>query len=104
MSNSFGIYEKSFSLILDVFKSFPEIKEAIIFGSRAMGNYKHGSDIDIALKGDINQQLLAKIRGVLEDEISTPYLYDVVVFDQLENENTIQHIEKYGKLIYLQDV
>ncbi|MEW5845474.1 MAG: nucleotidyltransferase domain-containing protein [Bacteroidota bacterium] len=49
---TFGISEKSYLLIIDVLKSYPEVEAAIIFGSRAKGNYKNGSDIDLALIGE----------------------------------------------------
>jgi predicted nucleotidyltransferase len=48
----FGITEKSFELITEAIARRPEIERAVIFGSRAMGNAKHGSDIDLAIYGD----------------------------------------------------
>jgi predicted nucleotidyltransferase len=100
MSEKFGLNQKTFDLIIATLKSYPEIKQATIFGSRAMGNYKPGSDIDIALYGNIDQEQLARIRGILEDEISTPYLYDVVVYNQIDNDNLIKHIDKYGVKLF----
>lgn len=49
---TFSISEKSYRLIIDVLKRFDEVDSAVIFGSRATGNYRNGSDIDLALKGD----------------------------------------------------
>ena len=47
----FGLKDSDINAIIAILKRYPDVKEAIIFGSRAMGNYKPGSDIDIALKG-----------------------------------------------------
>lgn len=101
MSEKFGLNNKNLNLIINCLKSFPEISQAKIFGSRAIGNYKPGSDVDIALYGNIDQKLLAKIKAKLEDDISTPYLYDVIVYDQIENNNLIYHIDKYGIDLYI---
>lgn len=100
MTEKFGLNEKNLKLIIEALSTYPEISEAIIFGSRALGNYKPGSDIDIALKGNIDQRLLARIKAHLEDEISTPYMFDVVVYQDLENKNMIDHINSFGVLLY----
>jgi predicted nucleotidyltransferase len=52
MNIMFGITEKSFGLIMKTLKQYPEIEKSILFGSRAMNNYKSGSDIDIAIIGE----------------------------------------------------
>lgn len=99
-ASSFGLSEQTISLIVTTLQKFPEINGAKIFGSRAIGNYKPGSDIDIALNGQISQQRLANIKGILSDEISTPYIFDVVVYEQLDNEQLKNHINQYGIVIY----
>ena len=47
----YGLLDRNLKFILEAISKYPEIEEVIIFGSRAMGNYKKGSDIDLALKG-----------------------------------------------------
>lgn len=98
-SAQFGLNDKNFKLIISALTSFPEIESATIFGSRAMGNYKTGSDIDIAITGNISQQKLARIKATLEEEIPTPYFFDVVVIDNLDNADLKEHIIKHGKQI-----
>lgn len=49
--NPFGISEKSYNLMKATLVQYSEIESVILFGSRAKGNYTHGSDIDIAIKG-----------------------------------------------------
>lgn len=50
-TNNFGIESESYQRIVKALSQFREIDEVIVFGSRAMGNYKKGSDIDLALLG-----------------------------------------------------
>lgn len=101
--NQFSISEKNLNLILDVLRSYPQISKAAIFGSRAMGNFKPGSDIDIALysKSKINLSLLAQIKSALEDEIPTPYLFDVILYEDIDNPQFKLHIDTYGKILAL---
>lgn len=47
-----GLTDKDLKEITGILARFPQIKEALIFGSRALGNYKKGSDIDLVLKGE----------------------------------------------------
>lgn len=47
----YGLSEINGKRIMDVFSRFSEVQEAVLFGSRAKGNYRQGSDIDIAVKG-----------------------------------------------------
>ena len=99
--NSFGLYDKSFSLILDSFKSFPEIEKVIIYGSRAMGNYKKGSDIDLAIVGkEVNHNTVSKISAELNEELPIPYYVDVLDYNQLSNVSLKKHIDTEGKVIY----
>jgi predicted nucleotidyltransferase len=45
----FGIPEKSIGKICGIFAQHPEIDRVILYGSRAKGNFKPGSDIDLTL-------------------------------------------------------
>lgn len=98
--HDFGLSEKAVYLIKDTFKLFPGITEAIMFGSRAMGNYKKGSDVDIALKGKIDFTLLAKINALLNEELPLPYFFDLVAYDDIDNEELKQHIDEHGRVFY----
>jgi predicted nucleotidyltransferase len=100
-NNNLGIYNKSYDLIIKELEKFPELEKAVIFGSRAMGNYKKGSDIDIAIFGEnITFRILSRLYTILNEEISTPYFIDVVHFEKTENENLKKHITEQGKIIY----
>ncbi|MCK5564297.1 MAG: nucleotidyltransferase domain-containing protein [Planctomycetes bacterium] len=97
--NKFGLKDSVFQSILDVFKSHPEVTQAAFFGSRAMGNFKPNSDIDIVLWGQIDQTLLGRIYSQLED-LSTPYMFDVKVYGQVTHPPVIEHIDTHAVVIY----
>ncbi len=95
-----GLSRKELEEIRLIFKKFPSIQEAILFGSRAMGNFKPGSDVDIALKGQTTLQDLARVKASLEEESSFPYLFDVVDYHTLETPAFKEHIDRHGRSIY----
>lgn len=80
----------------------PEVERAILYGSRAMGNYREGSDIDLSLQGTaIDLSLLQKIEHEL-DELDLPYKMDVSVYSMLTNPEFIEHINRVGVELYVQ--
>jgi predicted nucleotidyltransferase len=98
---TFGISKKSYLLIVDVLKSYPEVEAAIIFGSRAKGNYKNGSDIDLALIGEsLNSKVILDIAGILNEGISIPYHVDVVNYHSISTQELKEHIDRVGKEFY----
>ena len=101
MNNNFGIYDKTYELILNSFNKFPKIEKAIIFGSRAMGNYKKGSDIDIAILGEkIDFATTSRLHGLLNEELPIPYFVDVINYNTIKVEELKQHIMNEGVAIY----
>ena len=70
---------------MDVFSHFSEVQEAVLFGSRAMNNYRQGSDIDIAVKGTptVSKDVLSALL-VAFDETVLPYFVDIVVYDHIK--------------------
>jgi len=71
------------------------VEEAIIYGSRAKGNYKEGSDIDIVIKGDLSFNDLTKISVNLE-ELNLPWKIDISLYNQIKNFELLEHIERVG--------
>lgn len=75
-----------------------EIQSAIIFGSRAMGTSRNGSDVDIAIKGDrITEDLILEISSELNEKIQIPYRVDIVAPDLTDNEDLAENIKRVGK-------
>ena len=96
----FGLKAQTISKIQDVFKQFPTVDEVIIFGSRAKGNFKKGSDIDLTLVGEnIDQHLCDDITEEL-DELLLPYMIDLSVYDLLNHPELMGHIKRVGQIFY----
>jgi predicted nucleotidyltransferase len=77
------------------------IKRATIFGSRAKGSYKPGSDVDIAIFGDnITLDTLSSLTAKLNDVGPMPYFVDVVDYSRLD-QDLMDHIDLVGKDIFL---
>ncbi|HED05295.1 MAG TPA: nucleotidyltransferase domain-containing protein [Ignavibacteria bacterium] len=76
-------------------------EKAVIFGSRAIGNFKRGSDIDIALYGKkLTSDILNNIKIKLNEQLPIPYFIDIVNYAEIQNENLKKHIDREGKVFY----
>lgn len=96
----FGLSATAVSLINGVFAKYPEVDKAILYGSRAKGNYRNGSDIDLTLFGSVSSYgLLVKILGDL-DELLLPYTIDLSFYINIENINLKEHIDRVGIIFY----
>jgi predicted nucleotidyltransferase len=99
--NEFGLSEESTKWILRAIQIFPEIEEVIIFGSRAKGNSKPGSDIDFAIKGNFPEfNYPEKLRTMLQDGLYLPYFFDVLDYSKITNPDLKGHIDRVGKVFY----
>jgi uncharacterized protein len=97
----FGISEKSFQLIVDTIREIKEIEFASVYGSRAMGNFKYGSDVDIVIYGDkISQQTILKLKTQLEQELPIPYFFDITHYESLVNKDLKEHIDRFSKVFF----
>lgn len=101
MNNPFGISDKSYSLLMETIRSFPEIEKVILFGSRAMGNYKKGSDIDLAITGTrVAVETALHLKRILNHELPIPYHVDVVPMKSVNNPGLKAHIAEHGKTLW----
>lgn len=96
----FGLNEHTLKQIKEVFISFPEIEEAVLYGSRAKGTYKPASDVDLTFKGDkLNIHLLNKIDRQLDD-LLLPYTFDLSIHHHISQQDLLEHISRVGKIFY----
>jgi predicted nucleotidyltransferase len=79
-----------------VFATNPDIEQVILFGSRAKGNFKPASDIDLAVTGTAN---LGRIDWELDD-LLLPWEIDLVQFDRISNPDLREHISRVGQVFY----
>ena len=91
-----GIAAGPLEKIRKIFHKYSQVKEVILFGSRAKGTQREGSDIDIALKGDnIDSRLLTQI-SIDYDTLYLPWKLDLIVYDTIENPDLKDHIDRVG--------
>lgn len=92
----FGLKETTISQINQVFSIYPQVKSVIIYGSRAKGNYRKGSDIDLTLIGEeLTLHFVHKIELDLDD-LLLPYTFDLSVFQDINNPDLLDHIQRVG--------
>ncbi len=99
LSASYGLDLSSLLQILLQLTKYPQIEEVILFGSRAMGNFKSTSDIDICIKGSVSENDLASIKSALDDNIS-PYEIDLLLHNTVQDPAVLKHIQSFGKILY----
>jgi type I restriction enzyme S subunit len=96
----FGLAEKTIDKINTVFSGHPAIEKAVLYGSRAKGNYRPGSDIDLTLYGDaLASSELDEIITEL-DELLLPYRIDLSIFDAIDHAKLREHIDRMGVVFY----
>lgn len=102
MKNSklFGLSEDTIKKIRAVFANYGEIKRVLLYGSRAKGNYRYSSDIDLCIEGEmLNLTQLLKIENELDD-LLLPWKIDLSLKHKIDNEALLQHIRDNGITFY----
>ncbi|NOQ76569.1 MAG: nucleotidyltransferase domain-containing protein [Methylococcaceae bacterium] len=99
----FGLKKATLDKLYTVFQQHDAIETVLIYGSRAKGNYRVGSDIDLTIKG----RLLPFFEFLqIEDQIDDlylPYMVDLSQYEKLTNGDLIEHIDRIGVNIYTRD-
>jgi predicted nucleotidyltransferase len=97
----YGLKEATIQKICAVFAKFPQVDKAVLYGSRANGNYKNGSDIDLTLCGDedLTLDVLYKIMHELDD-LLLPYTIDLSIFSDIGDPDVVEHIQRVGVTFY----
>jgi uncharacterized protein len=96
----FGLPITAVEKIRGVFANWPQIEKVILYGSRAKGNFKNGSDIDLTMLGaGLDLCTLLKVDDEL-DELLLPWMIDLSIYDQINNVALREHIERVGKIFY----
>ncbi|MCH7412372.1 nucleotidyltransferase domain-containing protein [Belliella sp. R4-6] len=98
----FGLNPHIIETINQVFQKHNHVEKVLLYGSRAIGNYRIGSDIDLTLIGDnLDLTTLQLIENEL-DELLLPYKFDISLYRQITNQDLIKHIEEFGKVFFSQ--
>jgi predicted nucleotidyltransferase len=97
---TYGLKEKQINDIKNLLAAFTQIEEAVIYGSRAKGNYKPASDIDMVFKGkNLSTPILNQIANSLDD-LLLPYTFDLAIYHHIKDPDVLDHIERVGKVFY----
>ncbi len=95
-----GLPQSAVQKIRAILSRYPQVEKAILYGSRAKGNYKNGSDIDLTLRGaDLTLNVIYKILDDL-DELLLPYTIDLSIFNDIRDPDVIEHIQRVGVTFY----
>ncbi|MCY0900060.1 MAG: nucleotidyltransferase domain-containing protein [Firmicutes bacterium] len=96
----FGLSDHTVNILRETFRRYPEVEQVVIYGSRAMGTYKTGSDIDLTLIGDqLTHETLLQIAQDL-DEAPIPYTVDLSIYHDIRDGNVRDHIRRRGMVFY----
>ncbi len=97
----YGLKKEQWRIVEKILASHPEVEQAVLFGSRAMGNFRETSDVDIAIKGGrANTSLAAQIRFEIEENTWLPFFFDIIAYGDLQNPELKKHIDEFGKVVY----
>ena len=98
--NEFGLETMEMDKIIMSIASIDGVDKAVIYGSRAKGNYKPFSDVDISLVGkSLSYSDFLRLHSIIDD-LLLPYEIDLNIFDLIQNENLKEHILRCGRVIY----
>ena len=97
----YGLTDIELQKLTMALSSVSGVKKAILYGSRAKGNYKPFSDIDITLVGDSLSRRDLNVASRALDDLLLPYQIDLSLYDTLKNEDLIEHINQYGVEIFV---
>jgi predicted nucleotidyltransferase len=95
-----GLPPATIHKIRAVLSRYPQVEQAILYGSRAKGTYKRGSDIDLTLRGtSLTLSLLYQILDEL-DNLFLPYTLDISIFNSIQDAEVLEHIQRVGVPFY----
>jgi len=95
----FGLKEATINQIISVFSQYSQIHKVLLYGSRAKGNYRNGSDIDLTLIGDVSYSQLSGIEDKIDD-LLLPYSFDISIFSDIDNPDLVDNINRIGVVFY----
>lgn len=101
MTYADGLLQRDWEFILKAMAQCSEVERAVLFGSRAMGNFRSGSDVDLAVYGtSVTSATLNQLDALLNEHYPLPYQFDVLRFESISNDALRQHIETEGREVY----
>lgn len=104
MSQEYGLPEAAVERLRALFRGWPQIRRVLIYGSRAKGNFRPGSDIDLTIDSDDLSlvQLLAIENQI--DDLLLPWMVDLSLLHGIDNPALLEHVQRVGKVFYERSV
>ena len=100
----YGLSEKTLTGIIRVFYDYEALKRVILFGSRAKGNFREGSDIDLALVGKRLDMKTLRSLEIQLDDLMLPYHIDLLIYHKIKEPALKQHIDTNGIILFESNV
>jgi predicted nucleotidyltransferase len=96
----YGLEDKDVEKIIETVSAVPTVSGIVLYGSRAMGNYKPGSDIDIVLLGDAvsHDDVLDVISSL--DTLGMLYTFDIQPMSGISSPDLLSHIQRKGVVLF----
>jgi predicted nucleotidyltransferase len=99
----FGLSARALVLLRQLFAVYPEIRKATVYGSRAMGNYRNGSDIDITLDAPDMSSAHFSHLCTAADDLMLPWAMDLSLLSHIDNPALLEHIQRVGKPLWARE-
>jgi predicted nucleotidyltransferase len=97
---NYGLKDETIESIRNILREYPEVEKVILYGSRAKGNFKPASDVDLTFIGDsIDQTILNEISWELDD-LLLPYTFDLSIYSHIDSSDLLDHVQRVGILFY----
>src|SRR5699024_9954962 len=98
----FGLYERDVDMIVNALKENKEIEQAFIFGSRALGNYKKESDVDLVVTSEnVTDKTIANLNELINETYPLSYFFEILQYEKIQSEHLKKHIDKHGVDVYV---
>lgn len=100
MTKRFGLPDRAIQQICSIFSQYQEVKRVVIYGSRAMGKERLGSDIDLCIESnELSFSQLLAIENQIDD-LLLPWKIDLSLRNQIDNPDVLEHIDAVGIEFY----
>jgi uncharacterized protein len=100
MDKSFGLSAQTIQKLINIFSQYDQIEKVLIYGSRAKGNFRTGSDIDLTLVGpSLNTTTLLKVENDIDD-LLLPQEVDLSIFEHIDNPDVVTQIKENGIVFF----
>lgn len=97
----FGLPVTAIEALRNVLRQYPKVTQATVYGSRAKGNFRPGSDLDLCLDGpELTYSDVMRISTALDD-LMLPWKMDLSLLSKIDNPELLNHIVRVGKLLWV---